>query len=259
MKRAILLKSMSILFAVLVCAIGGITVNAQTPKKAATPADIKIRQKMTSEGSDKGMETAIYIKGARMRSEMASAGMGMTNIVQCDLKRTIMINDKARTYLIMNEGEKTEWGPGVEGDGGGAPPAATATPNAQPAQPKRGGVVNITNTITDTGERKEMFGFTARHIKTSMVREASPEACDTGNHKSESDGWYIDFQYGLDCPTQKVIPQTSPIKVRPDCEDEVRTKTIGAAKLGFPVLMTTTTHQEGGKTSAMTIEVSTLR
>jgi hypothetical protein len=43
------------------------------------------------------------------------------------------------------------------------------------------------------GERKQMFGFNARHIKTSMVRTASPEACDK-DMKIETDGWYIDFQ-----------------------------------------------------------------
>ena len=255
MKSIVLRKSVSVLFVLLLCAAAGMTANSQTQKKAAAPADVKIRQKMTSGGSA-GMETAMYIKGARMRNEMASTGMGMTSIRQCDLKRTIMVNEKTKTYHIMNDGEKVAWGAGAaEGDGGGATPAV-ATPNAPPpAQPKRGGVVNVTNTITDTGERKEMFGFTARRIKTSSVKESSPDACDTGNHKSETDRWYIDFQYDFNCPGEKKIDPTMPVKVRPDCEDEVRAKTIGAAKLGYPVLVTTTVYQEGGKTTTITQEV----
>ena len=123
-------------------------------------------------------------------------------------------------------------------------------PQAQP----RGGVVNITNTITDTGERKEMFGFTARRIKTSLVKTASPDACDK-DQKVETDGWYIDFQYAFECPTQtqKHQPYTRP--QRPGCKDEIRAKTIGSAKLGFPVLVTTTIYQPDGRTSTMTQEV----
>ncbi len=230
-------------------------VNAQTQKKppaAATASDVKIRQKMVSGASDKAMETVIYVKGARMRNEILSTGMAMTTVRQCDLKRTLMISDKTKTYLVTPDGTSVAAGAsGAEGDGGGA---ATAS-NAKPTETRRGGVVNITNTVTDTGERKQMFGFTARHIKTSTVMEASPEACRKVNHKSETDGWYIDFQYDFDCPGQKQIVTTPPVQARPDCEDEIRTKTIGTAKLGFPVSVTTTIYDSSGKTNTVTQEV----
>ena len=93
MKR-VMWKSVGLILAPLLYAAAGLTANSQTPKKAAAPADLKVRQKMTSGGSDKGMETVVYIKGARMRNEMAGAGMGMTNIRQCDLKRTIIQRQK---------------------------------------------------------------------------------------------------------------------------------------------------------------------
>src|SRR6185369_1224464 len=128
-------------------------------------------------------------------------------------------------------------------------------PNPQPeTQQKRGGIVNVTNTVTDTGERKQMFGFNARHIKTSTVRTASPEACDK-DMKIETDGWYIDFNYAVDCQTetQKRQPYVRP--QQPGCKDDVRTKTVGTAKLGFPLLVTTTIYQPDGKTSTMTQEV----
>ena len=182
-----------------------------------------------------------------MRNE-AAGNVGFTTILQCDLKRTLTINDKTKTYLISSTDSMNTAG----GDGDGGPAGATVTQN-QP-QPQRGGVVNITNTITDTGERKEMFGFTARHIKTSMVKTASPDACDK-DQKVETDGWYIDFQYSFECPgeTQKV--QTPMYRPRPGCKDEIRTKTVGTAKLGFPLLVTTTIYQPDGRTSSMTQEV----
>jgi hypothetical protein len=230
------------------------TVNAQTQKKptvAATASDVKIRQKMMSGASDRGMETVIYVKGTRMRNEMLGADMAMTTIRQCDLKRTLTINDKTKTYLTTPDGTSVARTLGALGDGGGA----AAAPNAKPTDTRRGGIVNIINTVADTGERKQMFGFTARHIKTSTVMESSPEACSKGNHKSETDGWYIDFQYDFDCPGQKQIVAAPPVQTRPDCEDEIRTKTIGTAKLGFPVSVTTTIYDSSGKTNTITQEV----
>ena len=99
-----------------------------------------------------------------------------------------------------------------------------------------------------------MFGFTARHIKTSMVKKASPESCDK-DQKVETDGWYIDFQYAFECPSQIQKTPAPPVHSQPGCKDDVRTRTIGSAKLGFPLLVTTTIYQPDGRTSTMTQEV----
>ena len=250
MNRA-LLQLMTVIIAVIAGA--SVVTNSQTPNKPTTN-DVKIRQRMSTGTAGAGVETLLYIKGQRMRSEMPG-NMGFTTIVQCDLKRTITINEKTKTYMITPTDGSGTPGAGVstgEGDGGGARGIAVAPAESQ-TQP-RGGLVNVTNTITDTGERKEMFGFTARRIKTSMVKTASPEACDK-DQKIETDGWYIDFQYAFTCPSET---QKSPVPVRPQqpgCKDEIRTKTIGTAKLGFPILVTTTIYQPDGRTSTMTQEV----
>ena len=114
-----------------------------------------------------------------MRSEMGVTGTGMTNVTQCDLRRTIMLNDQTRTYMITPLD--------ASGDAGAAAPGVPAAAPPQ-TEKRRGGVVNVVNTINDTGERKEMFGFTARRIKTSMVMEASPDACNSGSSRIETDG-----------------------------------------------------------------------
>lgn len=228
-----------------VCLTGaGVVTNSQTPRKPAT-SDVKIRQRMSTGGSN-GVETLLYIKGQRMRTEMPGQ-LGFTTIMQCDLKRTLTINEKTKSYMVTSTDGTPA--PATEGDGGGA-----AVPSAQPQSQTRGGLVNISNTITDTGERKEMFGFTARRIKTSLVKTASPEACDK-DQKVETDGWYIDFQYAFECPSQIQKQPTPVIPQQPGCKDEIRTKTIGSAKLGFPLLLTTTVYQPDGRTSTMTQEV----
>ena len=237
------------LFALVIFATAGLVANSQTQptNKAKASSDVKIRQRMGG-ANDKGVETVLYIKGPRMRSEMAG-DYGMTSILQCDLKRTLTIYEKTKTYMVTaTDGTNTSGA--AEGDGGGG-----VAPSAAPAGTPRGGVVNVTNTLTDTGERKEMFGFTARRIKTSMVKTASPEACDK-DQKVETDGWYIDFQFAFECPGQPQKHQPVPVRPQiPGCQDEVRTKTIGTAKLGFPVLVTTTIYKPDGTTTTSTQEV----
>lgn len=230
----------------LILATAGLAAYSQTPpNKPRASSDVKIRQRMGP-----GMETVLYIKGPRMRSEMGG-DFGMTTILQCDLKRTLTIYEKTKSYLVTPTDGSGAAAVASDGDGGGANP----NPPAAASAPPRGGVVNITQTLTDTGERKEMFGFTARRIKTSMVKTASPDACDK-DQKIETDGWYIDFQFAFECPGQ--VQKHQPVPVRPQapgCKDEIRTKTIGTAKLGFPVLVTTTVYQPDGKTTTSTQEV----
>jgi hypothetical protein len=118
----------------------GLVTNSQTRNKPA-PADIKIRQRM-SMGTGGGAETLLYIKGQRMRSEMPG-NLGFTNILQCDLKRTITINEKTKTYMITPTDGTAGSTSATAGDGG-----AAAMP---PPTPLRGALVAITNTITETG------------------------------------------------------------------------------------------------------------
>jgi hypothetical protein len=242
MKEVLKAAATATAFTFLLLALASLNINAQAVKnRPAAASDVKIRQKMTSGGSS--TETAMFVKGPRMRNEMNSVATSMITIRQCDLKRTLMINDKTKTYMII-----------AEGNSDGA--AQVPTSAGEPARPtRRGGVVNLTSTLNDTGERKQMFGFTARHIKSSTVKEASADACSPGNSKIETDGWYIDFQFDFDCPGQakKVTPG---VPSRPDCEDEVRTRSIGSAKLGFPVWSTTTIYgPDGTAESTMTNEV----
>jgi hypothetical protein len=54
-------------------------------------------------------------------------------------------------------------------------------------------VLTITRTLNDTGERQDMSGYKARHVRTSMAMESSPDACNQSHMKMEVDGWYADL------------------------------------------------------------------
>ncbi|HEU4594713.1 MAG TPA: hypothetical protein VFS10_06060 [Pyrinomonadaceae bacterium] len=210
-----------------------------TAKQGAAPAnDIRIRVRMSV--GEQSFESVEYVRGSRQRTEMSMAG-GYKTIMQCDLKRYVQINDQSRTYMVQ------PFGGNEAGD-------ATTQDAALPGAQKRGGVVTIVNTLVDTGERKQMFGYTARRLKGSMEYQASPDACQKGGNRMETDGWYIDLKYGVDCPAAGGADMSAAYR-RAGCRDEIRMKQVGTAKMGYPLLVTTKMFNEDGSFTTTTREV----
>ena len=106
-------------------------------------------------------ETTIYVKGMRKRTE-GGGYTGMPNnlitIEQCDSQRTITINDKKKLYYIEPFSKQFE--EAIEEDE--RPSTKTKpVPVQTKATNQKGGVVTMWYNITDTGERKKMYGITA--------------------------------------------------------------------------------------------------
>lgn len=196
--------------------------------QAVALADLKVSRK-NGAGGYGGGESTVLIKGQRQRTEMP----GMTTIQQCDLRRMIQISEQTRKYFIMSlddMGQPAESGPAAAPQG--------------PQAVRRGAVVNVTESIVDTGERRQMFGYTARHIKTSSVTDAPPEACNPGHMESQTDGWYIDLAAGFSCDTDRSAAPPAR-HTRPDCADQYRVHHTGTGKLGFPVMVKTSFKSSG--------------
>jgi hypothetical protein len=186
-------------------------------------ADLKVTTKNTAGGHTTG--STIYIKGSRQRTE----GAGVVSIYQCDLKRILQLNDRTRKYLVT----RLEGGSGAAATTGGGP-------RPEPTQPQQhGAVVTTTVTVTDTGERRQMFGRTARHVKTLTVTDAPPSSCNPGHTEMETDGWYIDLSLDFNCGGEGTGREAAPGGAG-GCRDEVRYVHKGSARLGFPVLLTST-------------------
>jgi hypothetical protein len=79
----------------------------------------------------------------------------------------------------------------------------------------------MTYTTKDTGERKQMFGYTARHLIMTMESESSPDACSVTKSKMQFDGWYIDAAFALDCENDR-YSNYRPLRLKADA----RTDTI---------------------------------
>lgn len=196
--------------------------------QAVALADLKVTRK-NGAGGYNGQST-VYIKGQRQRTESPA----MTTIQQCDLHRTVQINDRTKMYFIVPDNDESQ-----------TADASASAPSPAPQGPaRRGAVVQITESIVDTGERKQMFGFNARHIKTTNVTDAPPEACNPGHTESETDGWYIDLAAGFSCDAERPTPPTRR-GARPDCVDHYRIRRTGAGRLGFPVMVKTTYKSSG--------------
>jgi hypothetical protein len=204
---------------------------------ATASADTKVKSRQTSGGQT--YENTSYIKGKRQRSE--TSGGQMIMIQQCDLRRNIQIMPQAKMYMIQ---------PYDQPSTGSAANNAGAPATSQPV--KKGGVITSTVTTKDTGERKQMFGYTARHIITTMEMKSSPDACSTVNTKMEIDGWYIDAAFALDCDMGRAYTNYKP-RVRGGCQDRYETKTIGMAKKGYPVWEKTTMYGPNGGEGFSTI------
>jgi hypothetical protein len=159
-------------------------------------ADVKITANYNTDG--KSSETTIYANGSRLRYDY---GKGLVLLRQCDVNRIVQVDDKARTYLILPAEQ---------------PAVIEASSQQGSAAPKV--------EVTDTKERKDMFGYTARHLKVTDVIE--------GNHgRTETDGWYIDLKDVGTCSRQE----------------------IQSAADGYPVAYTITIYEENGKASSTVI------
>lgn len=199
---------------------------------------VKIRQTMSGQTS----ENTTYIKGKRQRAEQNYGGMQMVNITQCDLKRSLQIMPVNQTYTI-NSWESAE-----------SVPATTTTKTVTGSQPNvKGGLVTTTVNIKDTGERKQMFGYTARHLIITMNTESSPEACQKSKTKMEMDGWYIDATFAIDCDNDQLARNYSNQKASGGCQDRFEIKQVGTGKRGYPVYEKMTMFDESGKETFSTV------
>jgi hypothetical protein len=207
-------------------------------------------------------ESTIYVKGMRKRTEAGSM-MGMSappvTIEQCDLQRTIKINDKKKLYFIEPFAKETE--EVIDEDAKPVTPVKNKPVTTLPKEknePKTGGVIYMWYNITDTGERKKMNGFTARHIWTSQKIKPSADACSMKDSIIiKTDGWYIDLPQ-FNCPvqyhpTKSMMPPNE--RQKPDCQDKFVTHRSGKGKLGFPLTETRTIIM--GNKSAQTNEFTT--
>ncbi len=210
-------------------------------------ADLKIKTRTTVMGHT--TESTVYIKGPRERNEMSFGGHGgAVTIMQCDQKRMITISGNQCSVIQTGGGESScPTMPNMKDVG-------RAMAGGEPAPPRKGGVVTITRNSTDTGERQDMFGYKARHIKTSMIMESTPDACNQSHMKMETDGWYADLSAGFSCADEsyRAMACGGMGGGRAGCSDRIVMKGGGGGAMGYPLKQTTTIMSEHGNFTTTT-------
>jgi len=183
-------------------------------------------------------ETAI--KGARERAVTQAPNGSTITLRQCDLRRTLTINEQSQTYYVADDPQ----------DENAAKAAALATGAANPEA--HGGKVTITTTLTDTGERRTIYGYQARHLKAKVVQEPSPDACTQVRQSFEIDGWFADIgKEQSACAT--IAP---PVQQGNGCHDKLISRFVGSGKLGYPMQEDITMPTPDGGTASVSVRVS---
>jgi hypothetical protein len=215
------------------------TASLPQPAKPNFP-DLKIRTRRV-ESLTTRVET-LYLRGPRQRQEFiqeAPIKSSYISISQCDLKREIRLNPDAKLYA---EAPMVTWRPSRKG--------ASLTPKLE----KSGADVSITVDSVDTGERRTVGDYTARHVKVTVRTEASPGAA-MRSVLEERDGWYIDLS-GLGCGTssQAAVGVSFLTTSTSGRQDRLHFKRLGTAPIGFPI-EETTTRTEAGQRNVSKIEL----
>lgn len=231
----------------------------------AAQADIKLKFKIT-ENAREG-ESILRFKGRRQRTDFIfkrpdGTPAAMAFIYQCDLKRQFSLDDAKRIFYeypiipiqeFMARGE-----------------AQHAQQTQRKREVKMSGHILETFTVTDTGERREMFGYTARRIKTTLTWEATPQACPQTPLRRESDGWYVDLLYGTYCSYDISGFDEGALTAleQSKCGDYytghwgggkrfygIERKQVGTARFGFPLVLTVKSYRDDGRPQVRTSEV----
>src|SRR5882724_1901452 len=205
---------------------------------AAQAQDLHIKKNITV-GGNLVSSTETSIKGARERTVSQSAAGSTITVRQCDLKRTITINEQTQTYFVVSDPQ----------DDAAVKAAAMMT---GAASTDSGPYITLSSSITDTGERKTMYGYSARHLKAKVTVAASKNACSQVNQSYELDGWYADFSKETAACGQ-LLP---PIRQSDGCNDPVVRRRSGSGKPGYPLAETLTLHNTDGTTTQIGVEAA---
>jgi len=212
-----------------------------TATLAASAEDLHIK-KSVSVGGNVVSSSETSIKGARTRDVNQGPAGAMVTIRQCDLKRTVSLNDQAQSYYVVNDPQ----------DAAAARAAALVTGAPAPEEKASGGKIEITTTITDTGERKQIFGYNARHLKAKVVEKSSADACSKVDQTFEMDGWYADI--GSKEQASCGASMAPPVRQTQGCQDAIVEHHSGSGKPGYPLVQNVIMHNPDG--SAMTVNIS---
>jgi hypothetical protein len=204
-------------------------------------SDLKITVRSTTRGFPARTSTT-YISGRRTRTEtkprpysgfqawnggptVFSYGHRNATIYQCDTRWLMFLDLDSQEYTSVE----------IDEQGRPTNPRPMGTP--MPMQPS-GATLTINIEDIDTGERKVMFGYTARHIIRTEKRLPSPGSISLAQ-ETRRDGWYIDLNRPEGCPPRLQNTRSEAfVLVSGGLNgkmDKIEVHHTGVTELGYPV------------------------
>jgi hypothetical protein len=256
-------KLFSVLFSSLLLVLPVRDAASQSP--SAAPG-VKMTIRFAASGMSGGQ--TIYIQGDRKRMDFRSSTGGAKRadgsmdvrygphaafITRCDLGQMLELNLDAREYHAAPYPPNPFTKEQVEALKIKPPSSAQSEPT-----------LLIETTTVDTGERKEIFGRTARHVVTTR-KESPLEGSRAQLRETVTDGWYIDFNNRISCDRKWRDGAHAYVSVRLSTDTPERPKFVdtGKPETGFAVELKTTTRdayalpdgtkKENTMTSEMTV------
>jgi hypothetical protein len=201
------------------------TVKESAPPPAPKPVPTALKMRTRHTANAQISENTTYFGQSRQRYQFP----GLATVVQCDLDRTIQVNDRAKRYLVQPNAPATA-----------TPEAAAASPETAPQGKTKSGVITYTITTSDTGERKEILGRSALHLVVTTRQRASADACDKSSETITVDGWFVDLPEGTATCTNGPASRPAAQPAPSACTDKVETVVAGGVTAGFALESTTT-------------------
>ena len=153
--------------------------------------DLTIKTRETIDRPRSTVQTnTLYFKGAWQRRELElqfsstlppQKMVRHATVTRCDERRTLDLNHEARLYgwsPLSAVGRDVSW--------------ARSWWRVRPQPPTGGPEVKITISTVDTGERRHIGSYSARHVVTTITTDPGPGA-NTRPSESIEDGWHIDL------------------------------------------------------------------
>ncbi len=204
---------------------------------AAYAADLKITTRHTASSSYVPASTqTIYVQGTRQRVEYHFDRFTTVTIYQCDLHRIVTLDEKNKTYHVTELDEQ------------GRPKLSWALDARFALRMTRSGnKVPVIEDVLDTGERKDFFGVSARHLVKTMRMEPQQTLCSQYKDTQQTDGWYIDAPAALRCAPQARGSFAVLTASGRNCVDELQFKHSGPKVTGIAVQETITSGTGNGE------------
>jgi hypothetical protein len=200
-----------------------------------TNVGLKITVRDSTNGGQTRQETQ-YVDADRRRDEHrnfvgSTYGPPLAFITRCDMGQNFDLNLEDKQYASS---------PIPKFPSAAESQALAAKHSASTAL--RTPTILIEITTVDTGERKNLFGYEARHVITTEKHTRLSGSKDD-DQESVRDGWYADLPTSLWCyPKSRGAVAFVTARNRNEPVDVPSLKLVGTPESGFALSMTTTSH-----------------